>query len=200
MCCLRCLYRLPRTGYWSEPDNAVERAFWGRIPVERGCALFFFDKGSRYRTLLHKLKYKQRKDIGLTLGKMLGRELLESGNYQTIDTIVPVPLHPKKQYRRGYNQSEQIAAGIAQVTAWEINATALIRTTHTETQTRKTRLERWENVSRVFRVREEAALRNKHILLVDDVITTGATLEACATQLLKVAGCRVSVATLAMVR
>jgi ComF family protein len=195
--CLSCLYHLPRTHYWNEPGNPAEQIFWGRAPVEHACAFFFFGKGSRYRHLLHKLKYGQRPEIGIALGRLLGEELKKAPFYQTIDTIVPVPLHPKKQYKRGYNQSEKIAAGIAQATGWTVNRSALVRTAFTDSQTRKSRIERWENVSNVFLLKDPDALKNKQVLLVDDVLTTGATLEACILQLQRAEGCKISVATLA---
>jgi len=195
--CLSCLYHLPRTGYWNEAANPVEKVFWGRVHVENACALFFFGKGSRYRKLLHKLKYNGNKEIGVELGRQLGKELKKSPRYQSVEIIVPVPLHPKKQRRRGYNQSEQIAMGINEATGWEVNTTALVRNTFTESQTRKSRMERWENVSEVFRLQQPEVLQGKHVLLVDDVLTTGSTLEACIIQLQKAEGCKVSVATLA---
>jgi ComF family protein len=198
--CLSCLYRLPRTNYWAEAGNPVEQVFWGRVPVEHACSLFFFGKGSRYRKLLHKLKYDGKREIGIALGRQLGMELKNAPLYQSVELIVPVPLHPKKQYRRGYNQSEQIAAGIAQATGWQVDTASLIRTVFTETQTRKSRVERWKNVSEVFLLQNAAAVAHKHILLVDDVLTTGATLEACILQLQKAEGCTVSVATLACTR
>ncbi|MDR0693990.1 MAG: ComF family protein [Prevotellaceae bacterium] len=197
ICCLSCLYHLPRTNYWKEPGNPIEQIFWGLVPVEHVCALFFFSKGSRYRKLLHKLKYKGMPEIGVELGRQLGLELKNAPLYQCIDTIIPVPLHPKRQRRRGYNQSERIAAGIAQITGWKVNTSSLVRTRFTGTQTRKSRQERWENVSGAFALQDAAAITNRHVLLVDDVLTTGATMEACILQLKKAAGCKVSVATLA---
>ena len=197
VCCMSCLYHLPRTGYWKKPDNPLEQLFWGRVPVEHACALFFFEKGSRYRKLLHRLKYNGRPEIGVLLGRELGRELKNTLHYQCVNTIIPVPLHPKRQRRRGYNQSERIAAGIAQVTGWEVNNSALVRMRFTETQTHKSRQERWENVSEAFALKDAATLTGRHVLLVDDVLTTGATLEACILQLKKAPDCKISVATLA---
>jgi len=198
--CLDCLYHLPHTGYWDEAGNNIEKMFWGKIRLEHVCALFFFNKGSRYRHLLHKLKYKGRVNIGIELGRRLGRELRSAALYQTVDTVIPVPLHPKKQRQRGYNQSEQIAIGIAEATGWKLDTQTVVRRQFTATQTRKARLERWQNVAEVFAVRHPGAVQDKHVLLVDDVITTGATIEACAQHLIKVDGCRVSVAALACVR
>jgi ComF family protein len=200
ICCLSCLYNLPRTHYWKTPDNPAAQIFWGRVPIVHACSFFFFNKGSRYRTLLHKLKYKGKPEIGVELGRQLGRELKNAPLYQSIDMIIPVPLHPKRQRHRGYNQSERIAVGIAQMTGWEVNTSSLVRTRFTKTQTRKSREERWENVSDAFALLNAAPLANRHVLLVDDVLTTGSTLEACILQLQKAAGCKVSVATLACVK
>ncbi|MCL2097167.1 MAG: ComF family protein [Bacteroidales bacterium] len=198
--CLHCLYHLPRTDYWKEAGNSIEQLFWGKIRLEHVCALFFFNKGSRYRHLLHKLKYKGKKYIGIELGRRLGLELKSAALYQTVDTVIPVPLHPKKQRRRGYNQSEQIAIGIAEATGWNLDTQSVCRHEFTATQTRKSRLDRWRNVAEVFAVKRPSALQGKHVLLVDDVITTGATIEACAQHLINIEGCRVSVAALACVK
>lgn len=198
--CLNCLYHLPRTGYWDEAGNNMEKLFWGKLNLEHVCALFFFNKGSRYRHLLHKLKYKGRKNIGIELGRRLGMELKSAVLYQTVDTVIPVPLHPRKQRRRGYNQSEQIAIGIAEVTGWPLDTQSVCRRQFTDTQTRKSRLDRWKNVAEVFAVKNAGAVKGKHVLLVDDVITTGATIEACAQHLVNIEGCRVSVAALACVK
>jgi ComF family protein len=194
-----CIYHLPRTNYWKEAGNAIEQLFWGKVRIEHACALFFFGKGSRYRNLLHKLKYNGKKEIGVEMGRRLGMELKNAPLYQSIQTIIPVPLHPKKQRKRGYNQSEQIARGIAEITGWRIDNKSVTRKLFTSTQTRKTRMERWENVAEVFTVTQAEALTGKHVLLVDDVITTGATIEACAQQLLHIDKCKVSVAALACV-
>ncbi|MDR3180925.1 MAG: ComF family protein [Prevotellaceae bacterium] len=197
--CLSCIYHLPRTNYWKEPGNAIEQLFWGKVRLEHACAFFFFGKGSRYRHLLHHLKYNGKREIGVEMGRRLGMELKNAPLYQSVDVVIPVPLHPKKQRKRGYNQSEQIARGIAETTGWAVDSKSVIRNIFTATQTRKTRMERWENVAEVFSVAQAEALTGKHVLLVDDVITTGATIEACAQQLLQVQGCRVSVAALACV-
>ncbi len=198
--CLSCLYHLPLTDYPATPGNKLEQVFWGRVQLERACALFFFVKGSRYRRLLHKLKYKGKTVIGLELGRRLGQALKTDAAYQSVDLIVPLPLHPKRLRQRGYNQSEQIAAGIAESTGWTVDTRSVVRLEFTGSQTRRSRIDRWKNVEEVFAVSREEPLRNKHVLLVDDVITTGATIEACAQQLLKVEGCRVSVAALACVK
>jgi ComF family protein len=194
--CLLCLYNLPRTRFWDEPDNEVEKLFWGKIAIEHACSLFFYRKGSAYRPLIHKLKYGGRKGIGVRLGEELGDCLHNADSYSDIDLLVPVPLHPKKERRRGYNQSACIASGIATAMNLPVERNNLVRRKYTETQTRKTRLERWSNTESVFGVNDGRRFENKHILLVDDIITTGSTVEACAKALLDSCSCKVSVATL----
>ena len=195
--CFDCLYHLPKTNYHQFADNPVEQTFWGRINIEAGTSFCFFEKGTTIQHLLHQLKYKGEKEIGLELGKHLGAQLAGSGRFQSVDVIIPVPLHPGKEKKRGYNQSEWIAKGISQTFQRPLKTNVLIRKTDTSTQTRKSRFERWENVSEIFAVNENSEIHFKHVLLIDDVITTGATLEACATKILELEGTKVSVATLA---
>ncbi|MDR2564089.1 MAG: ComF family protein [Prevotellaceae bacterium] len=198
--CISCLYEMPRTRFWTTSENEMERMFWGRIKIEHACALFYFRKGSAFRPLLHKLKYKGIVDIGRRLGEELGNMLSSSELYSDVDCIVPVPLHSRKERNRGYNQSDYIAEGLsARMNDIPVMKNNLIRTTFTETQTRRGRIDRWKNVSTVFAVQNPEAFRGKHILLVDDVITTGATLEACAETLLKSTDCKISIAALAFV-
>jgi competence protein ComFC len=195
--CISCLYQMPLTRFWVDRENPVAKIFWGRVNIENACAYFFFSKGSKYRPLLHKLKYQGQRGIGVELGKQYGLALGKSELYKGIDIVVPVPLHPKKLRIRGYNQAEVIAEGIAQGMGIEISTKHLIRKEFTETQTRKTRSERVKNVADAFALKDENELGGKHILLVDDVVTTGATLEACAEKLLEAEGCRVSLGALA---
>lgn len=195
--CIKCLYEIPLTQFWKQEDNPVAKIFWGRVSIEHACAYFFFAKGSKYRPLLHKLKYKGQREIGVELGKQFGNILRRSEFYSQIDFVVPVPLHPKKLKIRGYNQAEAIAEGIAKALEIPVSTTHLLRTEFTETQTRKSRAERVKNVSQAFAVGNAGEITNKHLLLVDDVVTTGATLEACASKLLEVSGCKVSIGALA---
>lgn len=195
--CISCLYNIPLTRFWNDKENPVAQIFWGRVNIEQACAYFLFAKGSKYRPLLHKLKYKGEREIGTQLGLQFGQELKQSPYYNGIDYVVPVPLHPKKLRIRGYNQAEAIAEGIAQGLGTNLSTTHLVRTEFTETQTRKSRAERVKNVAEAFAVANSEEIEGKHLLLVDDVVTTGATLEACAAKLLEVEGCRVSIAALA---
>lgn len=194
--CVSCQYYLPKTNYHLEKENPFTDRFWGRFPLQTGTALLHFSKGGRVQRLIHHLKYQGKPEVGVRLGQMLGNLLRQSEDYRDIDLIIPVPLHPKKEHQRGYNQSDVFAQGLSESMEVKWNKRILIRTHATETQTKKSRLERLQNVSQVFELKQPKALRNKHILLVDDVMTTGATLEACAVKILEVAGARVSLATI----
>lgn len=196
--CLRCNMDLPRTGYHLSKDNPVERLFWGRMELERATSLFFYRKGSPCRLLLHQLKYGERPGLARTMGRLMASELLPANFFQGIDLIVPVVLHPRKERKRGYNQSERIASGISQVTGLPVESSLLVRLRNTETQTRKTVNERWENVNGVFALRDSRPFVGKHVLIVDDVLTTGATITACADAFKAVEGIRISVLTLAV--
>lgn len=196
--CTHCNIDMPRTHYETCPGNPVEQMFWGKIPVERATSYFFYNKGSDFRFILHQLKYHGCKELGEAMGRMMACELLRSGFFETIDCIIPVPLHEKKQQLRGYNQSEWIARGISAATGIPVNTTAVVREKDTETQTRKSMSERWENVSGIFVLLQPALFVKQHILIVDDVLTTGATTVTCASVFNEVEGIRISVLTLAM--
>lgn len=195
--CTRCLVDLPRTNFHLEHDNPVSQLFWGRVNVQNATALFRFQKGSRFQDLLHLLKYNGRQDVGEELGRQLGFELKKSEIFNRVNVVIPVPLHPKREKKRGYNQAECIAKGIAESMGIEIQSRNLVRNVETQTQTKKSRIERWKNVDSIFEIKQPEKLNNMHILLVDDVVTTGATLEACAQAILKTEGTKVNIATLA---
>lgn len=195
--CSNCNIELPRTYYHLVENNPIEQLFWGRVPIEKATSYFLFQKGSRYQRLLHYLKYKGIREIGVEMGKRFAAELQQTSYFESIDLIVPVPLHPKKERKRGYNQSLAIAEGFAIILKKDIDANNLFRKRFSETQTRKGRFERWENVSDLFEVKEPDCFTNKHVLLVDDVITTGSTLEACAQAIKKYSPVKISIATLA---
>jgi len=195
--CTLCLYHLPKTNFHLEEDNQVSRLFWGKVSVHSAASLYFFYKGGRVQQLMHHLKYKGNKEIGVFLGNYYGKELIKSPLFNSASYIIPVPMHPKKEKKRGYNQSEIIALGLSQSMKIPIDKKTLIKTSKTETQTRKSRFSRWENVKEVFEVKDAVHLINKHILLVDDVITTGSTLESCIFKLMQVEGIKISVVSLA---
>jgi ComF family protein len=196
--CMHCLTHLPRLQLHDEPDNAVEKLFWGRIDVEAATAFLSMPRNGISHRLIHRLKYHGDQEVGERLGALFAHELLESERMKGIDVIVPVPLHPKKLHVRGYNQCDCIARGMAETLGAEISLNNLTRTHFSATQTRRGRISRWSNVKDIFWVREPEKFENKRILLVDDVITTGATIEACATALLKINGVQLSVGALAI--
>jgi len=195
--CLKCLYYLPKTNFHTQPDNIIEQRFWGKVPIVRATAFFRFQKGSPFQKLLHHLKYKGDKEIGQILGEYLALDLMSS-DFAKFDIVVPVPLHRNKLKKRGYNQSEWIAKGIAEKLQKPLDTNTLFRAIENPTQTNKGVFERWENVEGIFEVKDYEAFKGKHVLLVDDVLTTGATIIACATAILKCEGASLSVATLSM--
>lgn len=194
--CTFCNINIPRTHYHLQKDNFMEKLFWGQIPIERATAFCHYRKGSEFRNIIHKLKYKGRKDIGEVLGSYIANEIQDCGFLNDVDVIIPIPLHPGRFKSRGYNQSECIAKGIAGVTGIPVNNQAILRKTHTETQTGYSVMERWKNVKDAFEAHQPNDFTGKHILLVDDVLTTGATIMACASTLSNVKGIRFSVITL----
>jgi ComF family protein len=194
--CTQCQINLPKTNYHHLKDNSVCKIFWGRIEVEMATAFYQFSKKSKVQHLLHQLKYKGNKEVGRVAGEWFGYELVKSDFFQNIDVIIPIPLHPKKKKIRGYNQSEWIAKGLADAMDVALDTHSVYRKVHTQTQTKKARYDRWENVNSIFGIHHPEKLKNKSVLIVDDVITTGATIEACATDL-KALGCKIYVAVLA---
>lgn len=196
--CSFCKYQLPKTRFHLERENQLTRVFWGRVNIETATSLLYYHKGSMVQNLIHRFKYKGKKDIGVYLGNMLGSYLKDSPLWQPADVIVPVPLHEKKFHQRGFNQSEVFATGLSEIFKKPMLKNNLIRISHTQTQTRKTRFKRWENVSTVFDLRNPDDLRGKNVLIVDDVVTTGSTLESCCEKILSIQGTRVWVATIAM--
>jgi ComF family protein len=195
--CTECFVLIPRTNYHLKPDNPVSQLFWGRCLIEKAAAFSFYTKDSRIRKLIHQLKYKGIKEIGSELGRIYGNSLKSSGFLEEIDLIIPVPLHPSKKRQRGFNQSDLISRGISETTGIPMDSDLLVRKTVSKTQTRKSRYDRWTNVQDIFRVTDQDRLKDLHILLVDDVITTGSTIEACANEILKAENVKVSVVALA---
>ena len=196
--CLKCQNQIPKTNYHLLPDNDVEKRFWGKVPVANASSYFFFQKGSDFQKLIHELKYRGNQEIGNILGKYAAVDLLENPEYQHIDWIVPVPLHPKKLAKRGYNQSELICNGISAILEKPVNTSNLRRLQENTTQTKKSVYERYKNTQGIFQLTNPEEFRDKHILLVDDVLTTGSTLEACIQTLLLAENIKISVFTLAV--
>jgi ComF family protein len=194
--CTICMHTLPETEFYKYSDNPVEKLFYGRMKVENAVSFLFYDKQSKYGHLLHEFKYKGYREIGYFLGELFGSRL-EHTPFSDVDLIVPIPLHFSKLRLRGFNQSEIFGLGLSKSMDKPLLSKALKRDVSTSTQTRKGRFDRWKNVEGIFQVSDPDALKNKHILLIDDVVTTGATLEAAGGVILNIEGTRLSVATMA---
>ena len=195
--CLICRHDLPLTNFSTEKDNLVEKSFYGRIPIENATALFYFLKKGKVQQLIHELKYNKQQQVGTFTGNWLGIEIAESNRFKNIDYIIPVPLHKKKLKTRGYNQVTTFGESLAQKLTTEYNTDFLIKVSSTKTQTKKIRLDRWKNVQELFIVQNKSALENTHILIIDDIITTGATLEACCNAFSNIKGLKISIACIA---
>lgn len=195
--CLKCINELPHTGFEWHAGNPIEKYFWGRLPVAAAHSEFYFTKDTLIQHLVHQLKYKGNMAIGRYLGGLMGDRLLQSGRFSGVDLLIPLPLYPEKEHRRGYNQAAVIGQGMSLVMNIPLDINSVIRQRSTETQTRKHRTERWQNVDNSFVLADAQRLSGKHLLLVDDVITTGATLEACGRAMLRNNDVQLSIATLA---
>lgn len=196
--CLSCRVQLAPAEMHLQQENEFTDRFWGRLRLEGGAAMYYFQRSSPIQRALHQLKYQNQPQVGIKIGRELGRVLLQSPVFQTVEGLVPVPLHARKERLRGYNQSAMLARGMAETMGLPVLAGALVRPFFTSTQTRKKRMERFDNVSDVFALTHPDRLRGKHLLLVDDVLTTGATLETCGQLLLSLPGTRLSMATIAI--
>jgi len=196
--CTDCRHNLPVTNYHFSNDETVQKALYGRVKLENATALLQFQKKGMVQHLLHGLKYKGYEDIGAFLGKWLGEELKAIEVYSNIDAVIPVPLHKKKLRKRGYNQVEKFGQEIAQALNVPYIDNVLVKTTSTKTQVFKERIARWNNNNEVFSITNISTIANKHILLVDDIITTGATIEVCSNELLKADNVKISLATMAI--
>jgi ComF family protein len=196
MICTRCMLEMPQTNFDRFPDNPLKLRMSGRIPLVHALGFFKFNKRGRIQHILHALKYKNEPEVGIVLGRVYGQKLKEQN--LRFDLVIPVPLHPSRRRKRGYNQSAKFAEGLAEILAVPFSDDILQRQKRTETQTNKSRLKRWENVHDVFLVVDIEPVRNKHILLVDDVVTTGATLEACALALCEKGCGQISIASIAV--
>jgi len=195
--CSVCLLHLPRTTYQFTPDdNPMAQLFWHLAPVERAAALLYYEPHSEIARIIYDLKYHDRPDIGEDLGRLMANEMQIAHFFDGIDLLLPVPLSKKRLRQRGYNQSEQLAIGISDITHLPIVTKALRRKHFVKSQTQLSRHERQENVAEVFELRDSTMIQDKHILLIDDICTTGATLLACTEALRPVKGIRISVLTL----
>ncbi|GAB4301298.1 MAG: ComF family protein [Marinilabiliales bacterium] len=197
--CVDCYYDLPRTNFYKDPENPVAKIFWGRAKIEQAFSYFYFSKGSKFQKLIHHIKYQGYKELGYYLGKNFGMEIKDFFPEDYFDYLIPVPLHPKKEKKRGFNQSEWIANGIGEALNVNVDSKSLIRNVYTETQTKKSRIERWKNVESIFQLKNPEKFNKKHIVIIDDVITTGSTIEACIETINNACNARISVMTLACV-
>lgn len=196
--CTDCKINLPKSDFHKEKDNAMARKFWGKVPLTDCLAYVHFSKKGIVQNLLFSLKYEGAKEIGQVMGEEYGRYLQSENYISSFDRIIPVPLHPAKQMKRGYNQAAEFATGLGKGLEMEVHSNAMRRIVHTATQTRKSRFERWKNAEKIFEVTEENTVKNQKILLVDDVVTTGSTLEACVATLYEYGAVEVSVGAIAV--
>ena len=195
--CSQCFYRLPITDYFNRSDNPVEKTFWGRIPIAAAGSWLYFSKGSGIKQLLHALKYHHRPDIGIQLGRAMGVALKAADRFDHVDALIPLPLFPERERIRGYNQAERIAVGMSEVLHIPVFNDVVKRVRATKTQTKQDRRGRWQNIYNSFAVSQPQAIFQKRLLLIDDIITTGATLEACGQALLEHRPRSLSIATVA---
>lgn len=199
--CISCNLGLPRTGYAASPlDNLLSRRFWGRIPVERCASLYFYKVHSHTKRPVLRLKYMDHPETAIFFGKMMGREFGEEGFFEGMDMMIPIPLAKNRMRERGYNQSEMIARGIAEVTGLRVETEVAVRSTFKGSQTRLGRMERFDNVEGLFSVKHPERIAGCHLLIIDDVITTGATTSTLARELLKAGAKTISIASVACTR
>lgn len=199
--CSKCNLHLPRTGFQQDPyENIMAKMFWGQIPIERATALFYYEPHAETANILYEMKYKNHPEIGEVMGRLMARELQMSNFFEGIDGIIPVPLAKKRQRQRGYNQSHELAKGISEITGLPIYNKVVRRTVFEGSQTSLGRWERNENVEQVFELKDAPTIQGKHLLLVDDVVTTGATIIACAKELCKAGGVRINVLSLGLAK
>lgn len=197
--CLQCVNDLGHADFVYYSNNPIEKVFWGRIPVHAAMSEFYFSKSSIIQNVILQFKYRGNREAGVSLGRFMGKSLKNTNRFLNIDFLVPILLFARKEFKREFNQSALLCADIHEVTHIPVMAKNVTRIIPTETQTKKGRIKRWENVEKSFHVSKPIQLEGKHILPVDDVITTRATLEACSGEILKVKGVRIGIATLSMV-
>jgi len=196
--CLECFLKLPKTNYHLNPDNQASDRFAGKIPLAKAASYLYYNKGGIAPNLIAEIKYRDNRNLGEWMGALLSKEWFSSDFFQDIDYLVPVPLHPSKERKRGFNQAEMIALGIARVTGIPIDTKNVFRKEANTTQTKKGLFERWKNTKDLFEVKNLDFFKNKHVLIVDDVLTTGSTLEAVAQSILKAGGVKISLLSLAI--
>jgi ComF family protein len=196
--CLACFLKLPKTNYHLSPDNRATDRFAGKIPIAKGASYLYYNKGGISQKLIAEIKYRDNRNLGEWMGVLLAKDWLSSGFFHEIDCLIPVPLHPSKERKRGFNQSEIIALGISQITGIQINTKNVIRKKANETQTKKGRFERWTNTKDLFEAKDIDFFNNRHVLIIDDVLTTGSTIEAVAQSILNAKNIKISLLSLAI--
>ncbi len=201
--CTTCNFSFAETDFHlndfsTSSDNQMLQKFYGKVPMKHALAYFHYKKSTRIQKVLHKLKYKEAKELGEMYGEEYGQLLYAQGFTNKFDVLIPVPLHKNKLRKRGFNQAEMIANGLAKSLQLPVDIKLLVRNVYTETQTKKSRVDRWKNVQEVFAVPDKSILKDKNVLIVDDVITTGSTIEACAIPILRAGARSVSVVCLAV--
>ena len=195
--CSKCYLHLPRTDFGHDLyENVMAKLFWGQIKLEKATALFYYEPHAETVQILYEMKYKNHPEIGVVMGRMMAKELMKSGLFEDIDALVPVPLAKKREHKRGYNQSLELAKGVSEVTHLPIANQVVRRTKFVDSQTHRGRWERNENVEGIFELVDGDSLSGKHVLLIDDVVTTGATIIACAQEMQKASNVRISVLAL----
>ncbi len=197
MICTRCMLQMPQTNYHLDGNNPLKNRLSGRIPLNHAMAMFKFSKSGRVQAVLHALKYRNEPTLGVMLGNVYGDRMMSANLANAFDLIIPVPLHVSRKRKRGYNQSAKFAEGLSEKLGIDSSDDLVERKIKTATQTRKTKLNRWQNVMEVFHVKDSAAIESKNILLVDDVVTTGATLEACGNDIIRSGCASLSIACIA---
>lgn len=195
--CLDCILNLPRTNFHLETENPVKKIFWGRLKLEVASSFLYFTKGTRVQKIIHALKYKNDRDVGVRLGELFASELRNSCVFKEIDYLIPVPLHGSRLKKRGYNQSLEFSRGLSKISGIPVLNDLLIKKMKSDSQTRKSRFSRWKNVEMVFEIIDPGLIKGKHVLLVDDVVTTGSTLEACGQRIVEIEETKLSILTIA---
>ena len=195
--CNHCKLNLPKSNYHKNEHNELSQTFAGRVPLSNSLCFYLFEKSGKVQKLLHAIKYQDQKELARFIGDLYAQELVKTTINDDVNVIIPVPLHKKKLKQRGYNQSEWFARGLANVLEKPLDVNSFERVHETSTQTKKKKYQRWENVEGIFKIKDHSALVNKHVLLVDDVITTGATIEAAWLALKDIEGIKISVASIA---
>ncbi|WP_037317749.1 ComF family protein [Salegentibacter sp. Hel_I_6] len=196
--CTTCLHQLPTTGYHFDNENATKKVFDARLRIENATSLLYFKKKGIVQNLIHNLKYRKQEEVGSFLGKWLGEEISSHPGFKDIDCVIPVPLHRKKLKKRGFNQVTEFGQELAKILDADFVEDVLVKKSGSRTQTLKKRLGRWGHIDATFMLENAEKIQNKHILLVDDLVTTGATLEACGNKLLKIKNTKLSIATMAI--